>query len=220
MGKTARVLMILLVAITVIAWTWDFGGDSIIQENTYSSEMSGSASSECDWCGAAEGGNLVVCDGDGQRLGFLVSHEANGNWTEVYVPEVNAIIKVSCSYSQENYVPDNERIYFDDEDCGGSGGNAYVSTALFTQNFNDINVLILNVDGDAERFFRVSDPNPCSTTFDEPLGDVAILSELNNSGNCVESSGPSTMFPVDEVTDDMPFTWPPVCPWRYSANSS
>jgi hypothetical protein len=162
---------------------------------------------------------LNVCDGDGQRLGFLVSHEANGNWTEVYVPEVNAIIKVSCSFSQENYVPDNERIYFDDENCEG---NAYVATGLFTQNFNDINVLILNVDGDAERFFRVSDPTPCSTTFAaslEPNGSPNLQSELNNSGNCVATNGvPSKVFPVDEVTDDMPFNWPPVCPWRYSAN--
>ena len=216
-----RVLVVLLAAFAVIAWSWGFSDNTVEQEQTYSSESSGSATSECNCCGAADGGNLNVCDGEGQSLGFLVSHEANGNWTEVYVPEVNAIIKGSCSFRQANYVPDNEKIFFDDADCGASGGNAYVAVTLFSQNFNDINVLLLNVDGDAPRFFRVSDPTPCSTTFAQPLepnGSPNIQSELDNQGDCVASSGPSLVFPVDEVTDDMPFTWPPVCPWRYSAS--
>jgi hypothetical protein len=219
MKKLLSASMILLAALALIAWSWSFSGNSTTGQQTSGGTLSGSASAECNCCGASQGGNLFVCDGDGQHLGYLVSHEANGQLTEVFVPEVNAIIKVGCSYQQENYVPDNEQVYFDDGDCGVSGGNAYVGTSLFTQNYNDINVLILNVDGDFPRFFRVSDPEPCGTAFPGILEDAPILSKLDNQGDCVAADSPNGVIAVTEVTAAMPFDWPPVCPWRYSTNS-
>ena len=98
MKRGMVVLMVIGFALILGAWSWSLNGNSITQQQTSSSEMSGSTSAVAECCGTTSKA-VRVYDSENQFIGILIDEYLDtgivggglNGYIKVYIPSLNCL---------------------------------------------------------------------------------------------------------------------------------